>query len=66
MQTNEEFFADKCMDLANYGVAGTIFGQALEGQVKWRVGLLGLAFFLFCSMISFILRKRGMRKNESG
>ena len=62
MESHGEFFADKIMDLANIGVGAGLLGQALEGKLSLGVGLLGLSFFSFCTVVSYILRKRGTKK----
>lgn len=62
MESHGEFFADKLMNLANLGVAATVFGQTLEAKFRWKLGFLGLGFFLFSVVVSWLFRKRGMTK----
>lgn len=65
METNGNFFADKVMDLANYGFAALIFGEmAGHEPMRWQPIAIGLVFFIVCAIVGLTLRKKKRAKED--
>jgi len=63
METNEAFFADKLMDLANFASAALIFGQLVgEHKLRWPAFVIGVVLLVVCGVVSYVLRKRGKQR----
>ncbi|MBI2166649.1 MAG: hypothetical protein HYU34_00185 [Candidatus Omnitrophica bacterium] len=58
METNGKFFADKLMDLANFGVTALVFGQLLAEQMKIFPLVLGFSLLIVLPVVSYFLRKK--------
>jgi len=60
MESNQAFFADKLMDLANFASAALIFGQMVgEHKLRWPAFIIGVVLLFVCGVVSYVLRKRG-------
>ena len=57
MESHEEFFSGKLMDLANFAAVVLIFEQIANEPIQWMLIFLGAALLLLAIVVSFVLRK---------
>jgi hypothetical protein len=62
MEPQGEFFADKIMDLANLVAAALVFGPFVAGEIHWLGIALGVSFFCFATMLSYVLRRKKVKE----
>lgn len=55
--SDEEFLADKLMDLANLSAVILVFGQFVAEQIRWNVLFLGVVLYLVIVFIARRLRR---------
>jgi hypothetical protein len=61
MESHEEFFSDKLMDLANFAAVVLIFEQIAKEPIQWMLIFVGAALLLLAIVLSFVLRRQGRK-----